>query len=69
MNTATGVTVKAVVVVAPVVAAGGAPATQIQVTSFTAANLNSLGVGATNLENICIWFCLCKRNSRQSACL
>jgi len=43
MNTATGVTVKAVVVVAPVVAAGGAPATQIQVTSFTAANLNSLG--------------------------
>ena len=44
MNTATGVTVKAVVVVAPVVAAGGAPATQIQVTSFTAANLNSLGV-------------------------
>ena len=46
MNTATGVTVKAVVVVAPVVAAGGAPATQIQVTSFTAANLNSLGAAA-----------------------
>ena len=46
MNTATGVTVKAVVVVAPVVAAGGAPATQIQVTSFTAANLNALGAAA-----------------------
>ena len=46
MNTATGVTIKAVVVVAPVVAAGGAPATQIQVASFTAANLNALGAAA-----------------------
>jgi len=46
MNTVTGVTVKAVIAIAPVVAAAGAPATQISVVTFTAPSLAILGAAA-----------------------